>query len=100
MPMDRLDGIVIGEVSKRILVPDRLVELLDNYSRAAVERGDDQRKHLAKLRIEHGEAEAGINRLLELVEKGVMAAEDQSLRERLIALKLKCDELAKEAHRL
>jgi site-specific DNA recombinase len=80
MPMDRLDGIVIGEVSKRILAPDRLTELLDSYSREAIERGDDQRKQLTRLRSSHSDAEAGISRLLELVEKGVMGAEDQSLR--------------------
>src|SRR5690606_24028928 len=43
---------------------------------------------------DHKEAEAGIARLLELVEKGLMDAEDASMRERLVNLRFRRDELA------
>ena len=97
MPMDRLDEIVVGEVAKRVLEPIRLGEMLQAYVRAGSEREDQNRERLAKLRQGHKEVEAAIARLLELVENGLMDAEDPALRERLIGLKLRRDELTKDA---
>ncbi len=94
--MDKLDGIVIGEVAKRVLEPERLTEMLQVYVKAASDRENADRDRLAKLRRDQADAEAGIMRLLELVEKGLMHAEDAELRERLIGLKLRRDEAAKE----
>ena len=71
--------------------------MLSAYARAGAEREAGHRDRLAKLRRGHKEVEAAIARLLELVEKGLMDAEDPSLRERLIGLKVRRDELAKEA---
>jgi len=96
MPMDKLDDIVIGEVSKQILQPDHLVALLDEYLRTAIEREDRNRDRLRQMRQDHKEAEAGIARLLELVEKGLMDAEDASMRERLVNLRFRRDELAEQ----
>ena len=97
MPMGRLDDIVVGEVAKRVLEPKRLGEMLEAYVRLGAERQTGCRDRLSKLRQGHKDAEAAIARLLELVEKGLMDAEDPSLRERLIGLKVRRDELAKEA---
>ena len=94
MPMDKLDGIVIGEVTKQILQPEHLVGLLCDYLRTALEREDRNRDRLRQMRQDHKEAEAGIARLLELVEKGLMDAEDASMRERLVNLRFRRDELA------
>lgn len=94
MPMDKLDGIVIGEVSEQILQPGHLKELLGEYLRTAIEREDRNRDRLRQMRQDHKEAEAGIARLLELVEKGLMDAEDASMRERLVNLRFRRDELA------
>lgn len=96
MRMDRLDDIVLGEVTKRVLHPERLTVMLDAYLRTAQERGDRQQDQLRQLRQDHKEAEGGIARLLELVEKGVLDAGDASLRERLVNLRFRRDELAKE----
>jgi len=60
------------------------------------EREDQNRERLGKLRQAHKDAEAAIARLLGLVEQEVMEAEDPSLRDRLIGLKLQRDELAKD----
>ena len=46
------------------------------------------------MRQDHKETEAAITRLLTLVEKGLMDADEPSMRERLIGLKLHRDELA------
>ena len=96
MPMDKLDDLVIGEVTKRVLQPEHLMELLGEYLRTAMEREDRNRDRLRQMRHDHKEAEAGIARLLELVEKGLMDAGDASLRERLINLRFRRDELANE----
>jgi site-specific DNA recombinase len=97
MPMDRLDEIVVGEVARRVLEPNRLGEMLQAYVRAGSEREDQNRERLVKLRHAHKEAEAAIARLLELVERGLMDAEDPALRERLIGLKLRRAESTKDA---
>jgi site-specific DNA recombinase len=96
MPMDKLDDIVIREVTKRVLQPQHLMELLGEYLRTAMEREDRNRARLRQMRHDHKEAEAGIARLLELVEKGLMDAGDASLRERLVNLRSRRDELANE----
>ncbi len=92
--MDRLDEIVMGEIMKRVLDPMRLRELLDAYLQSANERAVRDRTQLDKLRHSHREAQKALSRLLELVEKGLMEAEDPNLKERLLGLKLQRDELA------
>ena len=75
---------MVGEVAKRVLEPERLGTILDAYVKAAAERGDESRQRFASLRSVQKDAEAGITRLLELVERGLMEAEDGALRERLV----------------
>ncbi|WP_409561755.1 recombinase family protein [Hyphomicrobium sp. MC8b] len=96
MPMDRLDQIVIDEVSARVLHSDRLSDLLKAYLKSANSRSADIKERLSRLRQAYKDAEAGIARLLTLVEQGVMDAEDGSLRERLVGLKVRRDELGAE----
>ena len=98
--MDRLDDIVLGQIAERIAHPDRLKELLQAYVRSAGERAHSNKEMLTRLRQQHTDAEAGIARLLSLVEKGLMDAEDPGLRERLVGLKVQRDELATEAREL
>ena len=88
MPMDKLDGIAIGEATRRILEPQRLTEMLQTYVKIASDREDGDKDRLAKLRHARKEAEAGITRLLGLVESGLMDSCDAALRDGLIGLKL------------
>lgn len=87
-PMEKLDEIVVGEVAKQVLDPDRLTTMLEAYVQSAAAQADGAKAQLAKLRHDHTASVAGIARLLELVEKGLMEAEDPMMRERLVALKL------------
>lgn len=96
MPMSKLDDIVLGEVTKRVLHPERLKVMLEAYTHDALAREDHHRERLRQLRHDHKETEAGIARLLELVETGALEAADASLRERLVNLRFRRDELAKE----
>ena len=95
-PMEKLDKIVVGEVARQVLDPDRLAAMLDAYVQSAAVQADGAKTQLAKLRHDHTAAAAGIARLLELVEKGLMEAEDPAMRERLVALKLQRDQIARE----
>ena len=70
--------------------------MLESYTQDALSREDHNREGLRQLRHDLKEAEAGIARLLELVEAGVMKAADASLRERLVNLRFRRDELSKE----
>lgn len=94
--MDRLDDIVIGEVIKHILDPERLRQLLDSYLRSASERADRNKHQIDRLRHSHRDTQAALARLLSLVESGLMETEDPSLKQRLTGLKLQRDELAVE----
>lgn len=94
--MDKLDGIVTEEVTKRVLEPQRLTDMLQTYVKTASDRENADRDRVVKLRAAHKEAEAKIMRLLELVENGLMHPEDAELKERLIGLKLQRDEIARE----
>lgn len=98
--MDRLDQIVIDEVASRIVHPDRLRALLEAYLKSASNRADDNKERLSRMRQAHKETEAAIVRLLELVEKGLMEAEDPSLKDRLIGLKVQRDELVRDISEL
>ena len=58
--MDRLDQIVIEEVTSRVLQPDRLRQLLEAYLKSAASRADDNKARLSQMRQAHKEAEAAI----------------------------------------
>ena len=94
--MEVLDGIVIGEVAKVVLEPERLAELLEGYVRSSARQTEAASGQLAKLRLAHKETEAAIARLLGIVEQGLMEAGDPALRDRLTGLRLQRDELARE----
>ena len=96
MRMEVLDGIVIGEVAKVVLEPERLAELLEGYVRSSARQTEAASGQLAKLRLAHKETEAAIARLLGIVEQGLMEAGDPALRDRLTGLRLQRDELARE----
>lgn len=96
MPMAKLDDIVIDAVAQRILEPERLEELLHEYLKTAQSRDDKQRDQLKYLRSAHSDAEAGLTRLMDLVERGLMDVSDPALRERIVATRFRRDELASE----
>jgi site-specific DNA recombinase len=94
--METLDEIVVGEVARQVLDPVRLTAMPDAYVQSTAAQADGAKALLAKLRHDHTAAVAGIARLLELVEKGLMEAGDPAMRERLVGLKLQRDQIAKE----
>lgn len=96
IPMEELDSLVIAEVAKRVLEPSRLRQMLEGYLKASSEREGQAKERLTRLRHAQTDAKAGIARLLELAERGLMDADDPEMRERLVALKVRRDELGRQ----
>jgi len=96
MRMDDLDAIILQNLEQHVLAPGRLKLLFSEYLATAQERDRQARDTLSRRRTELSETKAAITRLLELVEKGVMDLEDPELRQRLIDLRFRRDELAEE----
>ena len=94
--MEKLDAIVVGEVVRQVLEPDRLAAMLDAYVQSAAAQADGAKAQLASSATITLRQRPGSPELLELVEKGLMEAEDPVRRERLVGLKLKRDQIAKE----
>ena len=75
IPVDVLNEIVLGRFEERILAPDRLKTILEELLANDV-RIDERALKLKDLRKELREAEASLNRLYELVEKGITNLDD------------------------
>jgi len=76
--MDRLDGIVIDQLSSRILQPERLGDLLKAYLKSANSRSAENKERLSRLRQSHKDAEAAIARLLTSSSKGLWRLKTQT----------------------
>jgi site-specific DNA recombinase len=83
IPMADLDHAVLGHLVERLFVPERLQIILQAYVARSAEADTARREELARARRARTEAEGRINRLLELVEQGLMNPTDPALRERL-----------------
>jgi site-specific DNA recombinase len=96
MRMEDLDQTVIGEVSKRVLEPQRLTEMLRDYVKASARKGVAESDRLTALRRELSETEARLTRAMELIESGLEDVNDRLFRERYTGLKVRRTELESE----
>ena len=87
--MPRVDESVLATLAHQIFAPHRLIDLVSGYLAQAKEAAKQQRTQLSQLKAEHTETEGAINRLLGMVERGLMEVDDPALRDRLSALKAK-----------
>lgn len=100
MPMQKLDDLVVEQVAEKVLAPNRLAALLESYLQSSNERADRHKHEIDRLRHLHRDTQVALARLIGLVEKGLMEAEDPTLKERLLGLKLQRDELSVEISEL
>lgn len=96
MRMDQLDDIVVSEVSKRVLEPQRLTQMLEHYVKAAARKGAAEHDRLATLRRELSETEARLTRAMELIESGLEDVNDRLFRDRYTGLKVRRADLESE----
>jgi site-specific DNA recombinase len=81
--MEKLDGIVLDALERRLLQPERLTELLSAFLDQSDASNAKRRQDLILLRTEKTNTEGAINRLYELVEQGLAVPTDASFAERL-----------------
>lgn len=86
--MAALDGMVLEHLADRLFTPERLAVVLDAYIARSAEADQARRERLAQARRSVTEAEGRIARLIELVELGLLALDDPTLKERMEAAKL------------
>lgn len=85
--MERLDSSVLAHLTGHLLTPERLQIILQAYVTRSAEADVVRREQLAQARRARTEAEGRVNRLLELVEQGLMDPADPALKERMGAAK-------------
>ncbi len=97
-PMHKLDDAMIDHLETRLLDPERLAaeQLLDHRE----EWADQRRGHIAEMRKRTTEAEAKLNRLYEVIEKGLLAPDDASLKGRVAELSGIRDQASADAERI
>ena len=87
MSMAALDGMVMEYITDRLLKPERLVQILEAYLANSAEADVARRERLAQTRRRFTETEGSVDRLLQMVERGLIEVDDPSLRDRLTAAK-------------
>ena len=98
--MDQLDNMVLGYLSKKLFVPERLEELLRGYLAEEKDGLAGRREKLRQARDARGGLDAALGRLLALVETGALEPDDPTLRDRLVALRMQKAELDRDIERL
>ena len=81
--MAALDGMVTEHLCDNLFTPDRLVTILQTYLDRSAAADEARGERLPQARRRLTEAEGGLARLLELVEKGILPIDDPTLKDRL-----------------
>ena len=84
--MDKLDGLVTGQLIGRLFEPERLAAMLDSLTARRAERAESVNSRIMSLQREVVDAEDRLKRLYRLVEDGVTDLDDV-LKDRLNSLK-------------
>jgi DNA invertase Pin-like site-specific DNA recombinase len=98
IPMPQLDAIVCDHIDKRLLVPERLEEILGSVLDRRSERAERRREHLAELNRRAVETDQRLNRLYDAIETGITELGD-SLKDRIAGLKALRDQARTDAER-
>jgi len=97
--MAKLDDLVANHIANRLLVPDRLEEVLASVLDRRQERSERRRHHIGELNKRATEADARLKRLYDAIESGVADLDDPDLRERIAGLKATRDQAQVDAER-
>ena len=99
IPMAKLDDLVAHHLEERLLVPERLEEVLAVVLDRRQERSERRRHHIGELNKRATEADARLKRLYDAIESGVADLDDPDLRERIASLKATRDQAQVDAER-
>jgi hypothetical protein len=85
--MEALDGMILEHLADKLFTPERLEVILASFIARSAQAHTHRREQLQHARRAATEAQGKISRLLELVEHGVMEANDPDLKDRIEAAK-------------
>ena len=91
--MEKLDGLVLDALDRRLLQPERLRDLLSAFLDHSEASNEKRRQDLTLLRSEKTQTEGAINRLYELIEQGLASPADTGFAERLTRQRQRLDML-------
>ena len=78
-----LDGMVLEHLADRLFTPDRLTVVLEAFITRSADADDNRRGQVAQARKALTEVAGRIDRLLQMVEQGLMSPDDPALKDRL-----------------
>ncbi|HKM55556.1 MAG TPA: recombinase family protein, partial [Isosphaeraceae bacterium] len=99
IPMEKLDNLVADHIRYRLLVPDRLEEILASVLDRRQERAERGREHVAELNKRAAETDLRLKRLYDAIESGVVDLGDPALKERVAGLKTVRDQARNDSDR-
>jgi site-specific DNA recombinase len=99
VPMEKLDNLVADHIEHRLLLPNRLEQILSSVLDRREERTERRTTHIAELRKRATEADAKLKRLYDAIENGVTDLSDLMLKDRIAELKAIRDQARADAER-
>ena len=91
IPMDKLDRLVTDRLADRLLTPERVGDLLAGLMERQAAKNEDHATRLTALRAKISDAESRLARLYAAIESGVADLNDQTLKDRVAAVKTERD---------
>jgi site-specific DNA recombinase len=91
IPMEKLDRLVTERLADQLFTPERVGNLLAGLVERQASRDEDQGTRLSALRAKVTDAESRLGRLYAAIESGVADISDQTLKDRVAALKTERD---------
>ena len=83
VPMPKVDEAVLTTLADQVFAPERLLDLVSGYLDQAKAEAQAHRTQLGQLKADLTETEGAINRLVGMVEAGLMEVGDPALADRL-----------------
>ena len=91
IPMDKLDRLVTERLADRLLTPERVGNLLAGLMERQAAKNEDHTARLTALRAKISDSESRLGRLYAAIESGVADLNDQTLKDRVAAIKTERD---------
>jgi site-specific DNA recombinase len=89
VPMPKVDEAVLSTLADQVFAPGRLIDLVSGYLDRAKADAQLHRSQWGQLKSDLTETEGALNRLIGMVEAGLMEVGDPALAERLKTIKAK-----------
>lgn len=91
VPMEKLDRLVTERLADCLLTPERVGALLIGLMQRQAAKGEEQANRLTALRAKVSDAQSRLARLYAAIENGIADPSDQTLKDRIAAVKTERD---------